>query len=488
MKTSLLFLTFFLNLSIAITQTQIGDDINGEATGDFFGWSVALSADGLRLAASGPGNDENAFNSGHVRVYERDGVNWNQLGEDIDGFIPNGSFGNSISFSDDGNILAIGIPQNTADDSPPGTVQVYEWNGQNWEQMGEDIIGDGLSDGFGTKLDISADGHKIAIGGPDHSTSSSINAGHVWVLEWNGNEWTTIGEDIEGIGEGDNFGTPVALSGDGNRVMIGAPLNDTNGASSGQVRVYDWNGTNWTQAGMTINGETLFDFFSQSIAISSDGNTLAIGAPQNDNIGSNAGEVKLYEWTGSDWTQIGQDIQGVSSDENIGWSLALSSNGNRLIIGSIQNDDNGNNAGQVKIFDRNGDLWEQILMPINGDAPGDNAGRSVAISADGNSLVIGLSGSQDFRGQVKVYDITIVSVNPFAEYKNIEIRPNPTNGIVYFKEIEKGEVQVINNLGEVMIEKTLTKSELDLSPLANGLYFIFIKTNNELFLGKVTKQ
>ena len=97
---------------------------------------------------------------------------------------------------------------------------------------------------------------------------------------------------------------------DGNSVAIGAPNNDGNGYDRGHVRVYNWNGTTWIQKGVDIDGEANDDRSGYSVSMSADGNTLAVGAYQNDGIGNVAGHVRVYDWNGTSWTQKGLDIDG----------------------------------------------------------------------------------------------------------------------------------------------------------------------------------
>ena len=110
------------------TWTQLGADLNGEAAGDYFGTSVALSEDGLTLAVGAPFNDGTASNAGHVRVFTYASNSWSQLGADIDGQSGNDQFGSGLALSADGRTIAIGAPldANTAGDLQAGQVSVYE--------------------------------------------------------------------------------------------------------------------------------------------------------------------------------------------------------------------------------------------------------------------------------------------------------------------------------------------------------------------------
>ena len=107
--------------------------------------------------------------------------------------------------------------------------------------------------------------------------------------------WYPIGNDIDGEAAGDQSGYSVSLSSDGNTVAIGAPYNAGNGTYSGHVRIYENSGGSWSQIGNDIDGEAAGDQSGYSVCLSSDGNTVAIGAPYNDGIGSNiAGHVRVY--------------------------------------------------------------------------------------------------------------------------------------------------------------------------------------------------
>ena len=144
-----------------------------------------------------------------------------------------------------------------------------------------------------------------------------------------------IGTDLDGEAEGDNLGHSVSLSSDGNRLAIGAIYNDGSGSNTGHVRVYDWNGESWTQLGQDIDGENNNDWSGHSVSLSSDGNRLAIGTPGGDANGSDAGHVRIYDWDGNNWAQVGAPINGAFSYAIFGFSLSLSSDGSRVAVGAI---------------------------------------------------------------------------------------------------------------------------------------------------------
>jgi hypothetical protein len=383
-----------------LAQTQLGTDIDGEAAGDGFGQSLSLSSDGNRLAIGTPWNNDNY---GHVRIYEWSDSTWTQLGADIDGDATAQYTGFSVSLSSDGNRLAVGAIW--SHDS--GHARVYQWSGTVWVQLGTDIDGEAAGDHSGWSVSLSSDGNRLAIGA-DQNDGNWYESGHVRVYQWSDSTWTQLGADIDGEAAGDYSGMSVSLSSDGNRLAIGAPWND---GHAGHVRVYEWSDSTWTQLGTDIDGEAVEDF-SGEVSLSSDGNRLAIGAGHNDGNGDHAGHVRVYEWSGMAWTQLGADIDGESAEDSSG-AVSLSSDGSRLVIGAPGNDGNGSGSGHARVYQWSGTVWVQLGADIDGEAVGDHSGESVSLSSDGNRLAIGAGGNDGNgtgSGHVRIYDLSMFNV------------------------------------------------------------------------------
>jgi Flp pilus assembly pilin Flp len=273
------------------TWTQVGSDIDGEAVSDNSGYSVSLSADGSILAIGANGNDGNGSNSGHVRVYQNVGGTWTQIGSDIDGEASLDFSGRSVSLSSDGSILAIGAWGNDGSGLSAGHVRVYENLSGTWTQVGVDIDGEAASDNSGFSVSLSDNGLTLAIGAHNND-GAGANAGHVRVYQNMSGTWTQMGSDIDGEATGDQSGYSVSLSASGSRVAIGAINNDGSGSNAGHVRVYKYMSGAWTQVGLDIDGESAGDQSGYSVSLNSNGNTVAIGSPYN---GSNAGKVHIYK-------------------------------------------------------------------------------------------------------------------------------------------------------------------------------------------------
>ena len=393
--------------------SQLGSDIDGEAVNDYSGYSVSLSSDGTRVAIGAYGNDGNGNSSGHVRIYELSGGTWSQLGSDIDGEAANDNSGYSVSLSSDGTRVAIGAYSNDGNGNSSGHVRIYELSGGTWSQLGSDIDGEAAYDQSGSSVSLSSDGTRVAIGAP-YNDGTSSNAGHVKVYEYSGGTWNQLGSDIEGEAADDNSGYSVSLSSDGTRVAIGAYGNDGTDSDAGHVRVYEWNdGTSsWDKLGSDIEGEAADDYSGRSVSLSSDGTRVAIGAPFNDGNGNASGHVRVYEFSGGDWSQLGSDIDGEAADDNSGYSVSLSSDGTTVAIGAIYNDGTGSNAGHVRIYKLSGGTWSQLGSDIDGEAANDYSGLSVSLSSDGTSVAIGApynDGSFSNAGHVRVHSMSTSS-------------------------------------------------------------------------------
>jgi hypothetical protein len=139
-------------------------------------------------------------------------------------------------------------------------------------------------------------------------TRNEIFAKNIKTSHLNNNTWNQIGSDIVGEANGDESGVSVSLSATGKRVAIGAHMNDGNGSSSGQARIYEFNETtlSWSQKGSDIDGEASGDQSGFTLSLSGDGNTVCVAGRSNDSGGSNSGHVKIYRWNGSSWTSIGK--------------------------------------------------------------------------------------------------------------------------------------------------------------------------------------
>ncbi|MDT7832437.1 T9SS type A sorting domain-containing protein [Flavobacteriaceae bacterium S356] len=275
---------------------QIGQDIvgefayDGETNGQLPDSNVSLSADGSIVAIGATGNDGNGNNSGSVRVFRNDNNNWIQIGNTINGENQNDELGSSVSLSNDGSIIAIGAVHPISAGSI-GYVKVYKNENDNWIQIGSNISS-GQSDRFAESLSISGDGNVIAIGATGVDIGGSLNHGGVRIYRNTNDNWNQIGNTIIGEAQSDASGNSVSLSEDGNVVAIGAWLNTSNGNwGAGQVRIYKNESDNWVQVGADIEGDISGIHEGFSVRLSSDGSIVATGAINYDDVPNTPGDI-----------------------------------------------------------------------------------------------------------------------------------------------------------------------------------------------------
>jgi FG-GAP repeat len=456
----------------------------GGALDGHAGNAVAISADGSTVAVgaqhessssrgiNGNQHDDSAYNAGAVYVFARTGNTWAQQAYIKASNAEAGDhFGNFVALSADGNTMAVAaywessaataVDGNQLDSSLPqaGAVYMFTRNGTTWTQQaylkasntgraGEgDQPGDG--DQFGFSLALSADGNTLAVGASsEDSSATGINgnqhddsfnsAGAVYVFARTGNAWAQQAylkaDAPTNTGLGDQFGYSVSLSANGNALAVGvydesgsgrtidAPI-DRGRNGSGAVYIFTRSGTSWTREAYlkTWNAEG-GDSWGNSVALSADGNTLAVGSLDEDcfcpgvhtdpGVGAvdqksdtSSGAAAVFVRNGTIWTQQAY-IKPSNPGEGdwFGVRLALSGDGNTLAVGTQNEDgatrsingpqnDDATEAGAVYVFTRTGTTWTQLAYVKGANAEAyDEFGSSLALTRDGRTLVVGARG------------------------------------------------------------------------------------------------
>lgn len=273
--------------------TQIGADIDGEAAGDEFGSSVSLNATGSIVAIGGVFNSENGNSAGHVRVFENQSGAWVQLGLDIDGETVGNYFGGRVSLNDAGDIFVASASRYSTNGNLKGQVRAFTFQAGDWVQLGNALEGEFDGDQLGHSVSLSADGLTLAASSIYNDTNGQ-DSGQTKVYRYQSGNWQQVGAAINGIEMEEYSGYSVRLNKAGSLLVIGASGNDTNGSNSGQVRVYQNQAGSWSQVGAGINGEALGDYFGTSVGMNAEGNAIIVGAPWNDGNGNTAGQVRVF--------------------------------------------------------------------------------------------------------------------------------------------------------------------------------------------------
>lgn len=376
-----------------VTLGGVGTDkIYGDNDADILGLCVDISDDGNIVAVAsrnGSNVSQNETGNGYGIIYKLTNGNWVQLGQKLYADDENDAL-NQFKLSSDGNIVAVGALKN---DDNRGNVRIYQYNSTSllWEQLGQEIIGEAAADESGVSIALSSDGETIIIGANRNDPNGINSAGHARVFRYNGSGWSQVGDDIDGIEEYENTGLSVDISANGERIAVGIPYGDVNGLdNNGYVKLYDLVNNNWVQLGSSINGLVSSNNFGFSLSLSDDGNIIAIGS----HTASLKGEVKMFKYN-ENWEQLGQTIVGDNIGDRLSVgtnALSLSGDGSTFSVGSYTNDDNGTDTGQCRVYRYNNSslLWEQLGQTILGDNPQDRLGQSVSLNDDGNILIVGV--------------------------------------------------------------------------------------------------
>lgn len=310
-----------------------------------------------------------------------------------------------MAMNENGTAVVVGSPYYSSSGHTPlrsrGLVQVFEQkldDNNEWSLREPSLLGDFEDNLFGFAVAMSVDGGTIAIGAPGHS----YDRGQVKLFRRTGDEWTQIGQTLEGDSPKDKLGLSIDLSAKGNRVAITIP-GSVRGVG-GRARVFQYDGAvdEWHQLGEDLLGRV----GESSLSMSSDGNIVALGAMAFQEDTGNSG-VRVYEYIGggsqADWSLLGSEIIVAlpfleKRKYDTTWSPSISSDGKTIAIGSGVPGAQGYGSGNdieyhlvVKMFryDDDSRVWFQL-----GSNQHDKKGKhlisyNAALSGDASVLVIG---------------------------------------------------------------------------------------------------
>ncbi len=301
------------------------------APDDRFGWSVAMNADGSRVAVGAPLSDVVVSDGGAVWIFSRTGTTWTEEAQLFGIGGASDELGSSVAISADGTRVVAGLPL----DEPyiGGSAFVWAYDGSTW-QWDAWLWPTELTAGarFGHSVAISGDGTRILIGARDDDTMGGEGAGSASVFVWSGSSWSEEAKLVAEDGAaGDGFGMSVALSANGDRAFVGAWHDDAPaGDDAGSVRVFARVGSVWTaEASLLGSGE--FDLLGSSVSASGDGALLAAGAWGDDTF---AGSARLFTRSGSAWT-ADVTLQPAGLPQFFGFGrVSLGGSGERLLVGA----------------------------------------------------------------------------------------------------------------------------------------------------------
>ena len=399
-----------LEIGAALFYVRVGGDWELEDTvlsptffSDEFGSRVSMDATGTRAVVTTP-----PFLDEYLAVYVRTGSSWS-LEQRFPFSGCHGEFAESLEMSGDGTRIVVGCPgfddvSSFASDER-GAAYVYVRLGTTWAEEAVITLGAGseITDRFGSGVSIDDTGSRIAIGAEnDRRTVTTFRSGVVRIYVRSGSSWTEE-QVLEGDAPagGDEFGERVALSGDGTRLVVGAPGDDFGTSTdAGSATVFRRSGTTWTRE-TTLTFSTLRRF-GGVVTMDEGGTRLAVGS--RDLSGSSA---RVYRRSGTTWS-LEASLSGASGSR-FGWAMSLDDSGERLLVGEPRASTAAAlQGGQAAFYSRAGTTWtveERVF--VDGAGRDDEFGRSVAIDGDGDRVLVGSDGERsrfgDSAGEARVY-------------------------------------------------------------------------------------
>ena len=305
-----------------------------------------------------------------------------------------GQQGWSVALSADGNTAIVG---GLADNRITGAAWVYTRSNGVWTHQSSKLAGTGAvrSAGQGWSVALSGDGNTAIVGGPFDTS----NSGAAWVYTRSGGVWTQQGNKLVGSGAVGSArqGASVALSDDGNTAIVGGPFDNWN---TGAAWVFTRSNGVWTQQRSKLVGAGAVGNAGQgsSVALSADGNTTIVGGPLDN---SKTGAAWVFSRSNGVWTQPGNKLVGAGAVGNAGQgsSVALSADGNTAIVGGPLDN---SYTGAAWVYTCSGTGWGTKLVGT-GAVGNARQGFSVALSADGSTAIVGGVEDNSYTGAAWVY-------------------------------------------------------------------------------------
>lgn len=302
------------------------------------------------------------------------------------------SFGWSVALNHDGTRAIVGaIYDATELGYDAGTARVFVRTGATWTEEQILLATDGEdADQLGSSVSMTADGAR-AIVGASGDLVGGVRTGSARMFVRSGARWTQEQTLTPARGGADErFGAAVAISADGTRAIVGAYWADTSaGVDAGNARVFLRNGSTWTLEQVLIaRGGARDEWFGYSVALTADESRAVIGVPYDDGGGS----ARVFSRNGTTWTEEATlQSSDAAGDDYLGRSVAISGDGSRVLAGAWGDDVSGLvDAGSARVFARSGMTWrEEATLIARDGAAGDRLGWSVSLSRGGDRAIVG---------------------------------------------------------------------------------------------------
>lgn len=424
-----------------------GSTFDGNQANEQFGSSVAVSGDGQVMAVGAKLSDVGGtLNTGRVEVYLRNGDTWTQMPSIFSGSFANDEFGYSLSLNEDGTYLAVGSRRTFfSGQTGYGIIDVYKRTGSSWASYGAPIRGRASTEMFGVDVALSQDGQTLIGAGLGYSAVYRYDVG--------ASAYSQIGTDLSAS---QNTGMRVDISDTGSKVVVSHDQYDSGALTdAGRVQTFEWNGAAWTQIGSDLVGGNASDQFGSDVAMSGDGSLLVVGARNQDVTGSNNGAATVYRFVSGSWNQVGATIAGTEVDELLGNVVGMSRDGSLFAVQGLNSDSsNAVNSGAVRVFSVIGDTIAQYGTDIPGPSATSKVGSSIGFDRSGRTIATGVAGVASGVGSVYVFS----NPGPLSTDASLSAITLSSGEISFSQDVTSYSTSVRNNVKTISVTPVVTDS------------------------------
>ena len=399
--------------------------------------------------------------------------------------------GSSVSMTSSGEFIAVGFRGGISPiGDRVGMVGIYRRDDDGtYSQYGVDgMFGNSSNAEFGSSVSISDDGQRVAVGARSSSTPGNSKCGAVQVFEYSESteSFIQIGRTLYGPAERDRFGWDVSMDADGLRVAASSPRGN---GGTGFAQVYEYDGSDWVEYGDAVTG-AFASRFGFALSLSQDGGTLAVGAftATDDEDVPNKGSVSIYTIEDSSLSPV-QVLYGSGENVQFGYSVGLSGNGQRLVVGAKGYGIEGvGSMGMCGVFGQVYGSWASSRVVLGAEA-GQELGLHAAISPDGSTVLCHGKGVLSVSGEDWLAEDIVSSLGDesFGTFKAISYSALSNEGQLLVGtsayDTFKGTFEIFNLIGDD--DTTSPELSFKFTTDSSGYEIGFNDTNVDLNLGTV---
>ncbi len=410
-----------------------------------------LNSDGTILALNDVSKiDVNNIISKNIFL-KYNGSSWEKISEGYANIIPNklriNASGNRLLISDDTEGVVL---KDLGYQLRVGRVEAYEFKNDKWILMGSPFEGTETYQQFGFAIDISASGNRIIIGDPFINNKK----GRALIYEFIENKWVQIGQDITektdfpfGPPYSISAGFSVAISADGNRVAVSSP-NATTGQTgaifAGSVSVYDFDATTklWKLVGNKIIGKGKDERIGSKLVMNSAGTRLALTAVADNLSDPNTTNqvIEAYELKNGEWVRLGDDIVLPNAiDIQYNFEMSIDDSGNYIAYGNSDSENFTNLKGSAAVYELVNGKWQIVNQILTGSALNSRVGRSISVSGNGKVFAVVEVIENNSRNIVTPYCIKENLFINDFKFNNTKVYPNPSSSNINIDFLEEQE-------------------------------------------------